>query len=438
MKSKLEVRSSSAVLIALALTTFFAPHHAFGAGYEKSIMWGGRSSGFAGIATPYTTGADALYFNPAGIVADKAGQEVSFNVSPVQSQFKGPINNANEEATSSTNLSTPFGLIYGNTVDETWGFAVGGYVSGGSKVTYEDITYTGVAPGMDVKTDLQLAELAVGGAYRVNEKLKLGASVRSVMASGEFGFISRANAGGTIVANAKFTDLKDTKTGFALGAQYKLDDKNQLGLRYRSEINLEPSGRVGGLLHTAGGGGTVTAPIADAPATVKTTFPQALTLGVLHKCDEMWTLLAEYGWTNYSKVDLIGINASINGTASPNLQQYWHDQHNYRLAAQWGGEADWPIRFGYGYTTAVTNEDYARASFFPPAPAHTVTVGTGHDFAMGEKPLRFDSGLEYTFGSAEGNPNGAAAGTGGAGSDLRKGTFSTTSYALHLGLAYMF
>lgn len=432
MKSSFAVR-----FVAMALALFaFTPHQVFAAGYEKSIMWGGRAAGFAGISTPYSTGADALYFNPAGIVGDKAGQEVTFNVSPVWSQFKGPINNQNEEATSATNLSTPFGLIYGNTVNETWGFAVGGYVSGGSKVSYEDVTFTGVAPGMDVKTDLQIAEIAAGAAYRVNDKLKLGASVRNVYASGEFGFLSRQSA--VAVANVKLTDLKDTKPGFALGAQYKLDDDTQFGLRYRSEVKIEAGGTLGGGVHTAGGGGTVIVPITSTSATAKTTFPQALTLGALHKLNEDWTLLAEYGWTNYSKVDVITIDGTINGTAAPAVEQYWKDQHNYRLAAQWGPDADWPLRFGYGYTSQVTNEDRARASFFPPAVAHTVTVGTGRDFSVSERAFRFDTGFEYTWGSAEGNPNGSVAGATGAGTDFRKGTFSTTSYAAHLGLAYMF
>ncbi len=427
---------------------FVVSQQAFASGYEKSIMWGGRSAGFAGIATPYTSGADALYFNPAGIVADKTGQEVSFNISPVSSQFKGPINNQNDEATSATNLSTPFGLIYGNTVNEQWGFAVGGYVSGGSKVSYEDITFTGVPAGMDVKTDVQFLELALGAAYKVNDKLKLGASLRNTYSSGEFGFVQRLGNQGALgysVLNAKLTGLKDTKPGFGLGAQYQLDEKTRLGLRYRSEVKIEASGTLEGNLHTAGPGASgSTIPVTPASGTAETTFPQALTLGAQHQLNEMWTLLAEYGWTNYSKVDVITLKGVIATTTTGTIangsavQQYWQDQHNYRLAAQYGTDVDWPVRFGYGYTSQVTNEAYARAAFTPPAVAHTLTVGTGRELSIGEKPLRFDSGLEYTFASGDGNPNGSTSASAGGGGDFRKGTFATSSYALHLGLAYMF
>ncbi|MEK7357626.1 MAG: outer membrane protein transport protein, partial [Bdellovibrionota bacterium] len=246
---------------------------------------------------------------------------------------------------------------------------------------------------------------------------------------------------GYSVLNAKISGLKATEPGFALGAQYKLNENTQFGFRYRSEVKIEASGTIEGNLHASGGGGTVI-PVTPAAGVAKTTFPQAATLGVQHKLNEMWLLLAEYGWTNYSKIDLIKLEGIIATTSTgtlangANVQQYWMDQHNYRLAAQWGTEEAWPIRFGYGYTSQVTNTDYARAAFTPPGAAHTLTVGSGHEFAVSERPLRFDTGLEYTFATGDGNPNGAAAGS--LSGDFRQGKYTTTSYALHLGVAYMF
>src|SRR5690554_2535709 len=103
-------------LIALAAVSVpFMAGEAIGGGYEKSIMWGGRTAGVAGIATPYIMGSQALYFNPAGLVSENVGQDISFNISPTWSQFKGPINNTNDQVTSERQLTTPFGVIYGAT-----------------------------------------------------------------------------------------------------------------------------------------------------------------------------------------------------------------------------------------------------------------------------------------------------------------------------------
>src|SRR4051812_13441628 len=105
----------------------------FAAGFEKSISWGGQTSGVAGIGSPYIQGSQALFFNPAGLASDRVGQDVSFNISPTSPTFTGPINNANYVETSQNTIITPFGLIYGNTLTEHLGIGIGAFVSGGSK-----------------------------------------------------------------------------------------------------------------------------------------------------------------------------------------------------------------------------------------------------------------------------------------------------------------
>ncbi len=406
---------------------------AYGAGYEKTIMWGGRSAGLAGIATPYTEGSTALYFNPAGLVSDKVGQDVSFNISPTWAKFEGPIADSGATESSEQKLSTPLGLIYGNTLSEKMGFGVGLYVSGGSYASYEDVAFTTPTSTPDIKTDLMLMELAAGYAYRVNENLKLGAAWRVSMAQADFAFIQRS-AGGTLL-NLEAKDLEDTNyVGFKLGAQYKVSEATKIGFVYRSEVELEAEGKFGGNVYTAG----PTLPIDETDATAKTTFPMAATLGVQHDLNENWKLFGEYAWTEYSKIDKVVVEGNVTrsgGTAvtsNPEVIQKWKDQHNLRLAAEYLG---WgmPFRFGYGYTSQVTNSDYARASFTAPGAGHTLTLGTGR--TIGES-MQIDGGFEYTL--VEGDGKGAAAGSSGVGTDLRAGDYTTTAYALHLGFSYMF
>jgi len=409
------------------------------AGFEKSIVWGGRSSGVAGIATPYVQGADALYFNPAGLAGDKEGQTLSFNISPTQSQFKGPINNANDTSESTAKLLTPFGLIYGNTISDKMGFAVGAFVSGGANANFQDVSFS--APSgykAEVKTDLQIFEASAGLGYKVDENLKLGLAWRVVMAQADFSFVKRNGGGASTVANAKLTGLKDTQAvAFRFGAQYKLDEATELGLNFRSEVNFKASGKVAGQVFSpVTAAGAANFAIAEADATARTTLPMAVTLGAIHKLSEEWNLLGEYSWTQYSRIGEIPVETSSTVVGNTSLKTDWRDQHNLRVGAEYLAMA-WPIRYGYGYTSTVTNSDYARASFTPPGPAHTLTLGTGQDFAMGEQNLRFDAGFEYTMTSGD-STNGAAAGAGGAGTDTRAGTYSASAYVAHLGLTYAF
>lgn len=415
-----------------ASTMLMFSAQAVASGYEKSIVWGGRSAGLAGIATPWAEGSTALYFNPAGLVGEKVGHDVSLNVSPTQSKFQGPINSNNDQVTSESKTLYPLSLMYGKTLNDKMGFGVGFYVSGGSYANFEDVAYASPTATPDVKTDLKVYELAAGYAYRVNEALKLGLAWRVVMAEADFSFVQRGT--GTL-ANIEVKDMEDTNyAGFKLGAQYKLNEATKLGFTYRSEVKLEAEGKFGGAIYNPGPVLTID----ETDAKAKTTFPMAATLGVQHDMNENWKLFGEYAWTQYSKVDKIAVEGTITrsgGTfvaSNPEIIQEWDDQHNVRLAAEYLG---WgmPFRFGYGWTSQVTNDDYARAAFTAPGDAHTLTLGSGRTL---NENLQLDAGLEYTW--IEGEGNGAAAGTTGAGNDIRAGDYTTSNWALHLSAAYSF
>lgn len=400
---------------------------AFASGYEKAITWGGRSAGVAGIATPYIQGPQALYFNPAGLVTEKS-QQVDFNISLLSTQFKGPIDNNNTVAESEDQLLTPFGLIYGANIGEGLGLGVGVYVSGGAQAKYDEVTFAGTTGGMTVETDLTIMEAAAGVGYQVTEDLRIGAAYRLSIAEGQFAFIQRA--GGTNVLNAKVKDLEGVNAlGFRLGAQYDVGENTQLGLSYRSQVDLSVKGKISGNLHTAG----PVLPLDENNATAKTTFPQAVTFGVLQKFGEKWNLLGEYVWTQYSRVEHVTLDGAVTrggGTTviaadAGDLEQQWRDQHQVKLAAEY--LMTMPVRFGYIWTSQVTHDNFARASFTPPGNAHTFTLGTGRQ--IGES-FQLDGALDYTWVEGDGN--------GGATADIRPGKYETEAYALHLGVSYWF
>ncbi len=412
------------LLVLSAGFAIMASSQVFAAGYEKSIPWGGRSAGMGGIATPYISGSQALFFNPAGLVSENVGQDISFNISPTSSQFSGPIVSANTTMDSESKILTPLGLIYGATLNDKLGFGVGGYISGGSYANYENATFsTGTA---NVKTDLQVAEVAAGVGYRLTPDLKVGLAVRYVQAKANFSVVQRLAAAPTYFVNADFKDLEDSNFGaFKLGAQYKINESTSLGLSYRSKVDLEAKGKVSGTAYLPGGmGGTMA--LTESDASAKTTFPQQVSLGAMHKISDSWNAAAELVWTEYSVVDRVEIGATILGNAAGDLQQRWSNQWNLRLGGEYLGY-DHPIRFGYVYTNTVTAPEWARASFTPAGPAHTFTLGSNYKVADN---IELDGGFEYTTVSADiGSGNSI---------DILAGEYSATAYAAHLGLTYSF
>ena len=425
--------NKSVFVIFFAFAFSFATK-AHAAGYEKSIMWGGKTGSMAGISTSYIEGADALYFNPAGLVAQAPGQDLSLNISPVWSKFHGPYNDNNDVVDSKQGFATPVSFIYSNTLNEKWAFGLGGYISGGSKVEYADIdlNYSGGKPS--TQTDLQIAELGAGVGWKPTAQWKFGAAYRYVMARANFAFFQRT---GTSALNLFLNDLKDQQSAFKLGTRWSPSESTHVGLTYRSEVNLNAAGSVDGRAYAKSAAASFAVNHAD--ASVATVFPQAVTLGANHSFSETWQGLAEVAWTNYARVEKIQttLNTTIQtvGTAvvNPAVDQNWKDQWNFRLGGNYTGFA-WPIRFGYGLTTQVTDSDFARPTFTPPGLSHTLTAGSGHAFELAGQKLEFDGAGEYTVVS--GTANGAA--VGATAGDVRSGDNQTSAYALHLGLTYNF
>ena len=427
-------------ILSAALLSIVGAGQANASGFEKTIMFGGQEAGVAGIAAPYVSGSEALYFNPAGLVGDKVGQDVSFNLSPTQATFSGPIDYNDDKATSNA-LVMPLSLMYGKTINDQFGVGIGYFVSGGSKADYSGIDFGFAQPSlMQEITDLTISEVSVGAAYKVNDSLKVGIAYRWTMASGNVSTVSVSQPSIAVVGNPSFTQLKGNNfAGFRLGAQYKVNDSNKIGLTYRSETNINAAGNVGGIVN--GGGGLQT--INPNTATLRTTFPMQITLAGENDLSDTWKLFEEYEWTQYSRVGTIQIDGAlsapvygnftdVNGSAF--LHENWLDQHSLRAGAQYAGFS-WPIRFGLGWTSQVTDAAHAQAQFSAPAAAYTLTAGTGHICKIGDQSLRYDVAGEYSWLSGDSSGGGAA---GDKANPVRSGTFATSALALHLGIAYNF
>ncbi len=429
-----------AALVGGALVT----SQANAAGFEKSNMWGARETGSAGIAAPYTSGSNAIYFNPAGLVTDKDGSTASANVSPTFGQFSAPISNTNEVVTSERSMTFPFGLTYGQSAGE-WGFGGGVFVSGGNSVDYKEPTF-GPAAGYKpfVKTSIQILEASLGAGYKVNEDLKVGLAWRVVMVNADFAFVTRVSgAPGQGIANTKLTDMSDMQgVAFRAGAQYKLNESTDLGLTFRSEVNTDPKGKAQTVVFSAASGGVLsTGAVND--ATAHTTFPMMIALSALHRLAPDLDLLAQYDFAQYSRVgELVVDSATFSTTGgATRVKTEWRDQHTIRLGAEY--KMDWPVRFGLIYGTAVTNPDYARPTYTAPGPGYAITLGTGKAIGGADEAtsnMRVDGAIEYSAatGDVTGHQDAGAGVTAASMDQTRNGAYSSSAYTAHLAFSYMF
>ncbi|MBX3021665.1 MAG: outer membrane protein transport protein [Bdellovibrionales bacterium] len=419
------MRNNSFVKTLGLCAAFVMGAQAGAAGFEKSIMFGGKTSGIAGIGTPQMQGADALYFNPAGLATDKVGHEVTLNVSPTWPKFKAPVASNDTQMTSETVTVLPASLMYQHSLNEDWGLGIGLYSSGGTEAKYDNISLSPLVGTPVAKAELQVIELALGAGYKISDAWKVGVSYRIINATGEFGFLSPypppSYAG---VANTILKDVNGTNyAAFKVGAQYKMSESTTLGFTYRSDAQFKAKAKADLNVHA----GSLTPAAKDADVKLLATLPDAYTIGVKHVLSENWNLYGEYVYTVYSRMQTAQIEGKIAALNNPAIEFGWKDQTNVRLAGEYLGLSA-PIRFGYIYTSAVTDKQFAKAYFAPPGPAHTLTLGSGMNFG---ETMSLNGGLEYTWASADAGTSPKSVGT-------KTGTYAVTEYALHVGLSYGF
>lgn len=416
------------------------------AGYEKVVTWSGKYVGIGGAAASSVQGSESLYFNPAGLASGSDKKwDASLNFSPTFAKFSGPVIKNDDVKQGAWQTLPIFGATLAYSLNPEWTLATGFFVAGGARAQYEGVNPADVMPssydsmgGQTVKTDLKILEYALGASYKLNSQWSFGASWRPTFVRAAFSTFSphplvNAQAAQNAAVYLNLKDLSATRlNGFRLGAQYRAEDnKWGAGIAIRTGLSFEAKGKADGKIESSVAAAGASQNITEFDATVKNSFPVQVSLGGDYASGEEWRFFGEYTWTQYSQnksIDMTGtwtnpLNASSNSLADSPISQKWSDQHNIRLASQYTGVENWPLRFAYVFTSRVVPKDTALASFPAPGIGNTFVFGTGH--AVGSVDL--NGALEYSFESAT-----VASGEGVS------GAYNVKAWGLHLGASMKF
>jgi hypothetical protein len=388
----------------------------------------------AGAVVGSTSGAEALYFNPAGLVESSRRGELSVNFSPTLSQFSGSNPYSQQGSISGSNRFSPVGGILASIRPmPRLGIGVGYYVSGGNAAKFENLDYSANNVEFDtlkptVETSLAITETAIGAGYEILPGLRIGASWRMVKVSGKFSTTKVTNL---TLAQINVDNISATRfNAWKLGAQYEEPHHRWgLGAAVRTSVKFNARGDTSGsyeLSTAAGGTAQGTKDLGTGSAELGNTFPLQIAIGGWTRATELFRLGWEYNYTNYSVDREIAINGKVGATSLTNIPQHWRNMHVIRLGGEYTGT--WlPLRFGYSYTSQVTPSDYARSTFASPGPGHSITFGTGMILS---NQIDLDGALEYAFASGTGHND-----SGETTSDM---DFKSHAYAAHLSAKYHF
>lgn len=219
------------------------------------------------------------------------------------------------------------------------------------------------------EVDLLLMALAPTVAYRVTDRLSVGATLQVYYADLNMHFNVphpfplRPDSKGSLNGN-------DVDTGYTVGAVYELSDRTRFGLFYQGE--LEPS---------FSGDFKVQPQVAAASVATDTELTLAgyLRCGVHQDMNERWGVDFTVGWDNWSALDNVLVSTQDGSAGIPTR---WRDTYHYAWGTQYQLDAHWALTAGVAYDTNPVDARYRNAQL----PV--------------DRQLRYAAGARYTISDA--------------------------------------
>jgi long-chain fatty acid transport protein len=333
------------------LTVFlvFASSFLFAGGYQVRLQ-GQKQTGIGLIGTPFAFGASSIFYNPGSLSFMKENYSFSAGVSGIYSNAIYGSKNSDYIAKTNNPTGTPFYFYGAGKVIEDLTVGVGVFTPFGSSTKWDDMWN-----GRYLVKEISLSAIFIQPtvSYKISDKFGLGAGLDIVMGDVD---LSKAIAS---PVNGQFEmQGKSTALGFNVGAYFKPTDKLNIGIDYRSKVNMKVSDGE--------------AKFTEIPSSLTTYFPSSanfdaelplpanLDFGLSYQVTEKFLLAAELNvvfWSVYDSliIDFTENNEKLVDARSPR-------EYENRIIPRLGGEYKFNekliARAGVYFDKTPTNEDY--------------------------------------------------------------------------------
>ncbi|WP_156906657.1 OmpP1/FadL family transporter [Desulforegula conservatrix] len=369
--------------------------------------------GFAGVTANADT-AETVVTNPAGMTRFK---KASGYGSPMVVYMKSETKITETETGRKQSLSDESvipapGFSYIQPIDKKWAIGVGPNAVAGLGASYDN---DWLGRYFLKEWSLNFAGIAPSAAYRVNDKLSVGASIPLMYSMYS---LEKAIFNGADTSDGSFElEADGWGAGVNLGILYEPTKMTRLGLVYRSKVSVSMDGSpdLSGITEER-------RHLLNQDVSFDTGTPQVLAGGIYHEFQNDWSFSLDVAWVDFSDFGFeeVEIGDSSIATRPADYNDLWAATLgvNYRLSSQI------TLQSGAFYVSAPMDEE-----------DHTVFMrldqiwgaGMGFDYRYGKgKSLSFD--LTYVqFGDGRFNVQDVPL----AGSI--EGAY-TTNYALVFGI----
>ncbi len=390
--------------LAAALFILTAGALAFGNGLSLNGL-GSRAQTMGGAYVALASDSSSIFWNPAGL-ARTTGKTFGFCAADVLPRGTYVYETAVDAKTLVKNYLTGM-AAYAQPVSSRLVLGVGIFAPSGLGIAWDGAALGAISGGsstMEWSNKIGLVTLAPSAAYRISNKLSVGASLNFSL--GSMALSTYAGSYGGLVDLGQYSE---TESGFGLGATFGVQCQPhpmvRLGLAYRTATRIKMSGRAEiSILEYMGLPGE-----SDVERTF--TWPAWLAGGLAFMPNDRLTVSADVHYTNWAKVQSIDASfedslwvqlmAAAGRDSTPTL---WRDAVQVRLGAEYKVSPALAVRGGW-YSDPSPVPDETMGLLLAGFDFNVLTFGLGYQV----KDLSLDFGLEYLMGAkrtiASGQPD---------------------------------
>lgn len=470
MRTKL----SSAFLAILFMAVFASSAAASGfAIIEQSVS--GLGNAFAGAAAS-AEDASTIFFNPAGMSLLE-GQQVTAGAHVI-------LPSAEFTATEAKNTLEEQGLLppgagslgtnnggdggvnalvpnfyYTNKLNDQWVIGLGIHAPFGLATEYDK---DWVGRYHAVESDVITLNINPSVAYRVNEKLSIGAGLNAqyieatLSSMVDSGLVAYSGTGGlTPLANVSNTDYDvyadnnadDWSFGYNLGFLYEFSADSRVGLAYRSEVEHDLEGKTTTSMSSLAAAtldaitiapGATMLNLFPASQGVKgtITLPASASLSLFHQMSDKLAIMADISWTEWSSFEELTLEfeSGIAGSSSSTTTENWDDTWRYSLGATYQATEALKLRTGVAFDETPISDEY-RTPRIPGEDRLWLSLGAGYQFT---ENLSMDVAYTHLFVDDSKMEKTATPGTEDEGRGTVIGEFENSVDIASLQLSYSF
>ncbi|MEZ5196639.1 MAG: outer membrane protein transport protein [Bacteroidales bacterium] len=217
-------------LTMLMLLLVFAASNLLAGGYQVRLQ-GQKQTGIGLIGVPFAFGASSIFYNPGSLSFMQENMSFSAGASAIFSNAIYGAKGSDYTANSENPTGTPFYFYGAGKVTDDLSVGVGVFTPFGSSTKW-DAMWDGRYLVQEIS--LQAIFIQPTVSYKISDKFGLGAGLDIVMGSVDLTRAIAAPVNGQFNMNGKSTAM-----GFNVGAFIKPTEKLNIGIDYRSKVNMK-------------------------------------------------------------------------------------------------------------------------------------------------------------------------------------------------------